>query len=160
MAVKVFGTYKSRRKRTDEEKKELRKKADQEYERMSELVDVIFKYYEGEGKLEFTYKWFAQENTTKYEFEGGKQYRIPLGVVEYVNSLGYPEREYGPTNPNEYYPVVRTKKIVKRFEFTPVAFNVIKEPVPNEKKEAKHEEIKPKEEPKPEARIIKKNVLA
>lgn len=124
MSTKVF-TFKNKRpKRTEEEKKALRKKADAEFERMSQLVDVEFRYYEGEGTFSFMYKWFDKDLATRYEFEGNKRYRIPRGVVEYINKLGVPERMYGPTDPNDVYkyPEIKIKKITKRFEFVPTSF--------------------------------------
>lgn len=94
------------------------------------LVKGIFRFYEvTNGRMEFIYKEFKEDEVERYEMYDGQMYTVPLGVARHLNKNGwYPEYSFIPGEKGlmgAYSPdgqIMKVGKKVRRFGFQSLDF--------------------------------------
>jgi hypothetical protein len=88
----------TRKKLTDAEKKESRKKIEDMRIKDREPVRGIFRFYEVPGaSMSFPFRAYPGDDVEQYALQDGEVYTIPLGVAKHLNKNGwYPTYEYIP----------------------------------------------------------------
>lgn len=89
-----------KRKATQEEKDNVKKRMEYERAKDSEIVRGIFQFHECPGgHMAFWYKKYEKDEVTRYDLFDGKVHEIPLGVAKHLNkNCWYPSYSYVPSS--------------------------------------------------------------
>lgn len=106
----------------EERKVSNEKKLREMWERDSQKVKGIFRFYECEGAtLDFTLRLYKWDDIETYSLTDGQIYEIPLKVAKHLNNNGwYPEHKLSTDENGIPRPIVGHKK--RRFGFQSLEF--------------------------------------